>query len=183
MRPPNWKSCSEEQLWKYVAWNLSKHDIDSVLVGGAVVSIYTEGLYKSGDIDLITYELTVRQLDIAMNKIGFKKKGMHYRNSACPDLYIQSVSGPLGIGDDLKIEPRKVKVDGRTIKILTPTDCIRDRLSAYIYDGVRGLFDQAVLVARHQPFEDKKVKKWLTLEGRLNLYKEFLTAVALEPRR
>lgn len=177
MKTPDWKSCSEEQLWKYVAWHLAKHGIESVLVGGAVVSIYTEGLYKSGDIDLITYEKTVSELDEAMNEIGFKKKDMHYRNPDCPDLYIQFVSGPLGIGDDLKIEPRKIKVDGRTIKILTPTDCIRDRLSAYIYDEVRGLFDQAVLVAKHHPFEDRKVKKWLASEGQADLYKEFLAAV------
>lgn len=39
MNPPNWQECTEEGLWKYVAWHLDKAGIRSVLVGGAVVSI------------------------------------------------------------------------------------------------------------------------------------------------
>ncbi|MCP5538014.1 MAG: hypothetical protein H7A51_17495 [Akkermansiaceae bacterium] len=35
MKPPPWKSCTEEELWKYVAFHLEKNGIESVLVGGA----------------------------------------------------------------------------------------------------------------------------------------------------
>ena len=35
MKEPDWKSCTEEQLRKYVAFHLAKDGIDSVLVGGA----------------------------------------------------------------------------------------------------------------------------------------------------
>ncbi len=31
----------------------NKGGIDTILVGGAVVSIYTEGAYRSGDLDFI----------------------------------------------------------------------------------------------------------------------------------
>jgi hypothetical protein len=40
------KNCKEEELWKYVAVHLKKHNIDTILVGGAVVSIYSEGAYR-----------------------------------------------------------------------------------------------------------------------------------------
>ena len=53
MKEPNWKTCSEEELWKYVATHLAKNGIDTILVGGAVVAIYTEGVYRSGDLDLV----------------------------------------------------------------------------------------------------------------------------------
>jgi hypothetical protein len=43
----NFKNCSEKELWKYVATHLKKNGIDSILVGGAVVSIYSEGIYES----------------------------------------------------------------------------------------------------------------------------------------
>lgn len=33
----NFKNCSEEELWKYVATHLKQNGIDSILVGGAVV--------------------------------------------------------------------------------------------------------------------------------------------------
>jgi hypothetical protein len=45
MEAPDWSHCTEEELWLYVAWHLEGEGIRSVLVGGAVVAIYTEGLY------------------------------------------------------------------------------------------------------------------------------------------
>jgi hypothetical protein len=45
----NFKTCTEEDLWKYVATHLKSKGIDTILVGGAVVSIYSAGAYKSGD--------------------------------------------------------------------------------------------------------------------------------------
>jgi hypothetical protein len=49
MRKFNFKNCTIEELWKFVATELSRNDVDVVLVGGAVVSIYTEGAYLSGN--------------------------------------------------------------------------------------------------------------------------------------
>jgi hypothetical protein len=37
----DYKNCSEEELWKYVGAHLSANDIEAVLVGGAVVSVYS----------------------------------------------------------------------------------------------------------------------------------------------
>ena len=36
-----------------MGWHLEGAGIGSVLVGGAVVAIHTEGLYRSGDLDLV----------------------------------------------------------------------------------------------------------------------------------
>lgn len=41
MKKINLANCSIEELWKYVATELAKNDVDVILVGGAVVSIYT----------------------------------------------------------------------------------------------------------------------------------------------
>lgn len=53
MKEPNWSTCTEEQLWKYVASHLAKNGIDTILVGGAVVAIYSGGAYRSGDLDFV----------------------------------------------------------------------------------------------------------------------------------
>ena len=174
MQEPKWAQCTEEELWKFVAYHLAKVDIASVLVGGAVVSVYSKGLYRSGDVDLVTYEHSHKELDRIMNQIGFKKNGMHYRHPECKHLYVQSVSGPLGIGDDHKIIPRTITVEGKEIRILTPTDCIRDRLSAYIHDRARACLTQAALVANTQAFSSTKIKTWLKKEGFESAYNELL---------
>ena len=71
MEAPDWKNCSEEELWRYVAWHLEGAGIGSVLVGGAVVSIYTEGLYRSGDLDLVTDDTARLRLAEVLAQIGF----------------------------------------------------------------------------------------------------------------
>lgn len=105
MKAPSFENCTEEELWEYVAWHLSRRGIYSILVGGAVVAIYSDGLYRSGDLDLITYESTYAELENALNEIGFQKKGMHFCHPKCKHLYIQALSGPPGIGNDIDIIP------------------------------------------------------------------------------
>jgi hypothetical protein len=53
----DFKKCSEEELWKYVASHLKRNGIDTILVGGAVVSIYSKGAYRSGDLDFVLASL------------------------------------------------------------------------------------------------------------------------------
>ncbi len=63
----NLKSCSEKELWEYVAVHLKKRGIDTILVGGAVVSIYSNGAYHSGDLDFVKTSLFVTKLDESMS--------------------------------------------------------------------------------------------------------------------
>lgn len=39
----DYKNATEEELWKFVGKHLADNGFDAVLVGGAVVSIYTDG--------------------------------------------------------------------------------------------------------------------------------------------
>jgi hypothetical protein len=79
--------------------------------------------------------------------MGFKKEGRHYRHPDCPHLFVEFPPGPLGIGEDTKVKPMEKREEGFTFKILSPTDCIRDRLASYIHFKSREGLDQAILVA------------------------------------
>ena len=46
-------TCTEAELWRFVASHLEGQGIGVVLVGGAVVAVYTEGAYRSGDLDFV----------------------------------------------------------------------------------------------------------------------------------
>ena len=63
------------------------------------------------------------------------------------------------------------------IKILSPTDCIKDRLASYIHFKSRDTFDQAVLVAQSQSFQSEKVKNWCQSENATEVYEEFTKAL------
>lgn len=170
------KTCTEEELWKYVAVHLKKNGIDTILVGGAVVAIYTKGLYRSGDLDFVLASMFTEGLEEAMNEIGFKKfDARRYAHPECKHLLVEFPGGPpLGIGEDYSIKPQEVKIGKTIIKIFSPTDCVKDRLASYIYfKSMEGL-NQAVLVAKAQNINLASIKKWCKGENALWAFEDLV---------
>jgi hypothetical protein len=178
----DFKTCSEKELWEFVAIHLESRGLEVVLVGGAVVSIYSNGSYRSGDLDFIVTSLFKKELPQFMKEIGFEKEGRLYKHPECKHLFVEFPTGPVSIGEDYNITPAEKTVDGVTIKILSPTDCIVDRLASYIYaergrHGERKTLEQAVLVAKAQPFNLERVRKWCENERHPEIFEEFLEAL------
>lgn len=176
----NFKTCNETELWKYVGKHLSDNGFDAILVGGAVVSIYSEGAYQSGDLDFVIQNLSKDKLPEIMKKIGFIKTGKNYIHPECTHLFVEFPPGPLGIGEDYNIKPSSVDHAGSEIKILSPTDCIKDRLAGYIYWQAEECLDQAVLVAKAHEFNRSSVKKWCAGENRVDVFEDFLNRLKSE---
>jgi hypothetical protein len=169
----DFKKVTEEELWKFVGKHLANNGFDAVLVGGAVVSIYTDGAYESGDLDFIIQNLSKEKLPDVMKEIGFIKKGKNYIHSECKHLFVEFPSGPLGIGEDYNIKEDEQEFEGTIIKILSPTDCIKDRLASYIHWNAEECLDQAVLVGKTHKFNTSQVKKWCEGEKAPEAFKEF----------
>ena len=170
----DFSNCTEEELWHYVAIHLKRKGIDTILVGGAVVSIYTNGLYQSGDLDFVRLDFFTEGLNEAMNEIGFIRKGRHFIHKDCKHLFVEFPGGPpVGIGKDLNITPHEVEVEGTIIKIYSPTDCVKDRLASFIHFNASECLDQAVLVAQAHPVDLSKIKKWCEKEGGLPHWERF----------
>ncbi|MEO0453970.1 MAG: hypothetical protein AAFY98_07515 [Verrucomicrobiota bacterium] len=174
MKEPNWPSCSEKQLWEYVASYLASNGIQTVMVGGSVVAIYSNGLYQSGDIDLIQSDVTRATLTDVLKEISFYPEGRLFRHPLCPHLYLDFPPGPVAIGDDYHIQPEEQEINGQVIQLLSPTDCIKDRLASYIHFGNRDTLDQAVLVGQKQRVNKKEIKIWCDNESRPDAYSDWL---------
>ena len=171
----DFENCTPEELWKYVGEHLSKNGLDAVLVGGAVVSVYTDGIYQSGDLDFIIQNLAKEKLPTLMKEVGFEKHGRHYIHPECGHLFVEFPPGPLEIGEETNIRSESIESNGAIIKILSPTDCIKDRLANYIYFKSQEGMDQALLVAKLQPFNKSLVEKWCIEENHGHVFGEFLT--------
>ncbi|MFP5459710.1 MAG: hypothetical protein ACLGG7_13320 [Bacteriovoracia bacterium] len=170
----NFKTCAEHDLWLYVATHLKAKGIDTVLVGGAVVSIYSEGAYKSGDLDFVLLTMFATQLPQVMKEIGFERQGgRHYVHPECKHLHVEFPGSHLEIGEDNRITPAEVESEGQVIKILSPTDCVKDRLASYIHFKARECLDQAVLVARKHPVKLSAIKSWCAGEGSPSAFDDF----------
>lgn len=168
-------NCNEKTLWEYVATHLKREGIDTILVGGAVVSVYTDSLYQSGDLDFVKGSLFTENLEEAMAQIGFQKHGRHFAHPDCNKYFVEFPgSVPLGIGADYSITPDEKEVNGEVIKILSPTDCVKDRLATYIHFKDRDGLDQAILVAERHPVDFKSIKKWCEGEKSLWAFEELM---------
>lgn len=174
----HFQTCTEDELWKYVASHLKIQGIDTILVGGAVVSIYSEGVYQSGDLDLVLGSFFTQGLESAMNQIGFQKQGRHYVHPDCQHLFVEFPgSPPLGIGSDYSIRPLEVETNQVKIKILSPTDCVKDRLASFLFFSDRDGLDQAILVAKRQTVDMESIQRWCQNEGYPEAFDEFQSLV------
>lgn len=180
MNPPDWKHCSEAELWQYVAWHLEGAGIRSVLVGGAVVAIYSEGLYRSGDLDLIMDSFEKGRLEEVLGDIGFiPSKSRYFKHPECDHLFLEFPPGPVEIGEEFPVIPDEIMIGGRALQLLSPTDCVKDRLAGYIHWKSRANFDQAVLVCRRQSerIHFDRIQKWCEAEGAPGVFDELREAL------
>jgi hypothetical protein len=135
-------------------------------------------------LDFVQINYFNQKLPQLMKEIGFEvRESRHYSHPRCKHLFVEFVSGPAGIGEDTKIIPAEVKIEGTTIKLYSPTDCIRDRLASYIHFKAIECLDQAILVAKRHPFDLAKVKKWCSDEGAPDAFRAFEEKLLIERDR
>jgi len=63
-------------------------------------------------------------------------------------------------------------------EVISPTDCVKDRLSAFYHWGDRQCLAQAILVANSQTTDIEDIRQWSLGEGKLEEFKEFFTRLA-----
>ncbi len=167
------KQMSMEELAAYVCSALEKDGIETVLSGGSCVEIYSQGKYTSDDIDLIDrFNGGHTQIKNVMLKLGFKEHNRYFVHEDTP-LFIEFPRGPLGVGDEPVNEIALKEEDTGILKLLTPTDCIKDRLAAYFHwDDLQSL-EQAVWVAEQNEFNMESVRTWAVNESEIEKFEVF----------
>jgi len=174
MSKPNFKNITLENLAAIISKHLTKHNIDIILVGGGCVSIYSKNRYQSYDLDYVTYE-DMKKVTIALKELGFEKKGRHFEHKDCQYI-IEFISPPVAIGDEpiKKYEYHKTSLG--TIKMLTPTDSVKDRLASFYHWNDQQGLDQAINICQEisDKVNIKEIKRWSEKEGHLKKFQIFL---------
>lgn len=89
---------SLKNLAGFVSEELRKRGIDTVLVGGACVTIYSKNRYQSYDLDYVTYE-DMGKVKKALQELGFTEKQKYFQHKDCPWI-IEFVSPPVAVGNE-----------------------------------------------------------------------------------
>lgn len=167
------KNMSQPELAAYVQSHLAREGIQVVLSGGASVSFYTRNEYVSKDLDLINVNFAKRQkIKAAMERIGFSEKGRHFVHPQTKYI-VEFPDGPLSVGEEPVKEISEIETATGILRVISPTDCVKDRLCAYYYWGDQQGLAQAVLVARDNKIDLKEVERWSKGEGKAKEFKVF----------
>ncbi len=65
-----------------------------------------------------------------------------------------------------------------TLRLLSPTDCVKDRLAAYYHWNDRSSLEQAVLVCRDQDVDMREVRRWSLNEDKRPEFEVFKALAA-----
>jgi hypothetical protein len=154
------------ELAAFVCTQLKKHGIDSVLSGGACVTIYTDNRYESFDLDFVEYVPTKRKfIEEALREVGFVEKDRYFKHPETAYI-IEFPAGPLAVGSEPVKEIEEMVFSTGLLSLLSPTDCVKDRLAAYYHWNDPQSLEQALLVAEGNKIDLKEIRRWSGVESK-----------------
>lgn len=159
---------SQGELGAFVQTHLRNIGIDLVLSGGASVSIYSTEKYVSRDLDLVNiYSVSFGKIKNSMIEIGFIEEGRYFKH---PDtlFLVEFPPGPLTIGEEPVNRIDEIEFSTGILKIISPTDSVKDRLSAYYHWGDNQCLVQATLICMENDIDLDEVRRWSAAEGKLD---------------
>ncbi|HEY4743687.1 MAG TPA: hypothetical protein VIH45_03450 [Desulfuromonadaceae bacterium] len=149
----------------YVAAHLRQDGIKVVLTGGSCVSIYTANRYLSYDLDFIEEGRSTRKrIAASLAAIGFQEKDRYFTHPDTP-YFVEFPSGPLAIGAEPVSNVAQLEFATGSLRLLSPTDCVKDRLANYYHWKDRQCLEQAIMVAKDAEVDLEEVARWSRREG------------------
>jgi len=162
------KNMTQAELAAYVQSRLRQAGIEVILSGGAAVGIYSDNKYISKDIDLVNAQFAKRkQIEEAMSEIGFLPVGRHFEHPDS-DHIVEFPPGPLSIGRSSVNEIYELIFETGILRVISPTDCVKDRLAHYFHWGDQQCLKQAILVANNHEVSLSELEEWSRNEGKLS---------------
>ena len=160
-------STTDVELAVLVSNALEEAGITATLVGGAAVSIHSENEYKSLDLDFATAAMR-DSLTAALEPLGFQlaKDKRHFVHPNT-EYFVEFPPSPLEFGNRTvqHTDIPRLETGWGPLRVITPTLCVMDRLSAYWHWSDRQSWDQALLVARHSEVDFDDLERFAQEEG------------------
>lgn len=148
---------------------LESAGIIATLSGGGAVSIYTENVYQSYDLDFVTAAM-IADLTPALEPLGFRHTpGTRFAQFEHPliEWYLEFPASPLTFGH-LEADHGDCAVIDLPVgqlRIITPTQSVMDRLSAAFAWSDPQSREQAILVATSNEIDWQALEAWFGDEG------------------
>ncbi len=168
------KNMNLGELAAFVSSHLREHGINAVLSGGACVAVYSLNQYQSYDLDFIeNFSTSLKKLKEIMSLIGFMPENRYFKH---PDTqyFVEFPPGPLTVGDEPVKEIIEREFVTGTLTLISPTECIKDRLAGYYHWHDEQCLEQAILVAANEKIHINELKRWSAHEGKSEEFKRIM---------
>lgn len=150
-----------------------RNAVEVVLSGGACVSIFTQNRYASYDLDFVLRApVARRKIREIMGELGFFEDGRHFRHPLSPYM-VEFLQPPLSVGSEPVGAVQEIRQGRLILRLLSPTDCVKDRLAAFYHWNDRPSLEQAILVCRDRDVDLREVRRWSLHEGMEERYAIF----------
>jgi len=104
-----------------------------------------------------------------MLEIGFVPENRYLKHPQV-NLLVEFPSGPPAVGKEPIGDINEIEFTTGVLRLLSPTDCVKDRLAAYYHwDDLQSL-EQAVLVAQSNNIDMSEVMRWSKEEGKADAF-------------
>ncbi|WP_373004172.1 hypothetical protein [Sulfurimonas sp.] len=161
------------ELGSYICTELEKEGVDVALSGEACMEIYSKK-FASYDIDLIErYSTQHKTIMKVMEKLGFEQDRGKYFKHKNNQYMVEFPTGPVTVGDEFVKEFATIETEFGLLRLLSVTDCIKDRLSAFVYHFDEECLYQAVDVALNNKIDYENLDKWVTNEAGNSMQKGY----------
>lgn len=167
------KDMTTLELASFVCVRLEERGIKTTLSGGYCAEIYSMGQYTSFDIDLISSQIgDSKEISKAMLELGFKQEGRYFYHEDS-EYAIEFPSGALMVGNEVVKETATIHTDVGTLRLLTATDAVKDRLSSFYHWDSEQTLEQALMIAKQNKVDLENIKEWSKKEKCLDKFEIF----------
>ncbi|HEX7046292.1 MAG TPA: hypothetical protein VF275_01795 [Gammaproteobacteria bacterium] len=164
---------SPEELAAFICQSLTDAGIVVTLTGGGCVAVWSNGEYESKDLDFVEQgTVPRREIRAVLKDAGFNEDGRYFIHTET-DFFIEFPAGPLAVGGEPVGAISERKTATGMLRLLSPTDCVKDRLAAFFHWNDHQALDQASLVARNQKVDLEEIRRWSKAEGEITKFETF----------
>jgi hypothetical protein len=170
------KVASLRALAAQISSKLTESGIRAVLCGGSCVTIYARGRYATRDFDFVLRSnYPDSDVAAALAELGYRPDSSVSGAFTHPDeeMIVDIRPAPPSLGDEPIGEPAVLAAGRYKLMLLSPTDCVKDRLAHFYFYRDRQGCEQAILVCLAQLVNMREVGRWSRVEGQGAGFAEF----------
>ena len=154
------------ELAAFVCSYLKNRDIHAILSGGGCVSIYTTNQYQSFDLDFVeNHSTSRRRIKEFLAELGFYEENRYFKHPETV-FFVEFPPGPLAVGNEPVKEILQMEFATGQLLMISPTDCVKDRLAGYYHWDDQQCLEQALLVAESRDIDIEEIERWSGREGK-----------------